>query len=222
MIQQSMGLSKLLSQFMVRINSRVQRIDSNQFRLKNQEMINPEKPLQKDAVTVTLGEKTISNATENITYDNKAAYQNRNTVRQDQKNLSPASQEPFMHKAGEMNQHRNRHSAVEEPVAEPPASTETPDFNEFKQSKFEEFKAAWGSKAGSDTYNESYDFDANGVIDMVDYLQFGQEFNSAFEGFKQAWRTSSEQADFASQFDYDDNGVIDMEDYLNFGKNWLA
>ena len=196
MIQKSTRLSDWLSQFMGRINSRGREINSNQFRINKKEMVEPVKVFSKEAVVVKLGKETLDKKSEIITYNNKAAYQNKSNVAQDKK-------EPPM-------------------VTEKTPPTEQPDFKELKQSQFKEFQSAWGSKAGSENYNESYDFDGNGAIDMVDYLKFGKEFNSAFEGFKQSWGTRSEDAEFASQFDYDSNGVIDMADYLSFGKNWLA
>lgn len=220
MSQLSMGLSNLLSQYRARIYSRGQKIDSNQFRFNNQESINNQETIKsvtifpKEAVIVNLGEKIMDNAVENSTYNNKGVSH--------QKPPAESPQPPFAPKIRNIIYPENKTNNLEQPIVEKTVSTEIPDFNKFKQSKFEEFKVAWGSKTGSDTYNASYDFDANGKIDMVDYLQFGKEFNSAFEGFKHAWGTTSEQAGFVNQFDYDSDGVIDMADYLQFGKNWLA
>lgn len=232
MIQDSMRLSDWLSRFMTRVNSRNQETSSNRLRTSKQEMVTPVKHFSGQAAIVTLGGEPTDKKTEIVTYDNKAAYHKKNNVAQDKKEPPTSSIEPSVMSQTEKSVFRKtrpntlEQSTVEKippkTVAEKILPTELPDFKGVQQSQFKEFQSAWGAKAGSDNFNESYDFDGNGAIDMVDYLQFGKEFNSAFEGFKQSWGTRSEDAEFASQFDYDSNGVIDMVDYLNFGKNWLA
>lgn len=104
----------------------------------------------------------------------------------------------------------------------PSQTKEALDFKEIQQLKFQELKAAWGTKEGENNYNASYDLDKNGVIDMVDYLAFGKELQKTFEEFKLAWGTRSGEDSFDGRYDYDSNGVIDMKDWLVFGENWVA
>ncbi|MCD4736115.1 MAG: hypothetical protein K8R53_08740 [Bacteroidales bacterium] len=231
MIQKSRQLSNLLSLFTERINSKGQGINSNQFRIQKEGIFKPAKTFSNEAVTVELGKKNKYHAAEMVTYNNKAAYQKKNKVEQDKKEPPVVSDAPVRSKAEKTNSPEIKANAVDQAitkktapqaVAEKTVPAELPDFNALKQSQFKELQAAWGSKAGSDNYNESYDFNDDGVIDMVDYLQFGKEFNSAFEGLKQTWGTRSGEDAYANRFDYDNNGVIDMKDYLQFGKDWLA
>jgi hypothetical protein len=108
-----------------------------------------------------------------------------------------------------------------EPMELPPTNEQL-DFKEFQQMNFREFRAAWGARKGEANYNALYDFDNNGVIDMVDYLAFGKKLQSSFNEFNQAYGSRTEDGNFDSRYDYDSNGLIDMKDYLAFGKNWIA
>ncbi len=96
------------------------------------------------------------------------------------------------------------------------------DLSEIKQASFEGFKKCYGAKDGDTNYNTRYDYDNNGVIDMVDWLEFGKEMQKSFQQFKSAFGSHAGLGNYISKYDYDGNGVIDMVDWLEFGKNWTA
>lgn len=96
------------------------------------------------------------------------------------------------------------------------------NFDEIEQANFKAFKKCFGTKKGDTKYDARYDYDKNGVIDMVDWLGFGEELQKSCKEFKSAYGSCEGKSNYASKYDYDGNGVIDMLDWLEFGKNWTA
>ena len=96
------------------------------------------------------------------------------------------------------------------------------DLSEIQATSFENFQKCWASKNGDSSYKALYDYDNNGVIDMVDWLGFGKEMQASFQEFKAAYGTTTGAESYNSTYDSDGNGKIDMEDWLAFGKKWTA
>ena len=101
-------------------------------------------------------------------------------------------------------------------------SGENLDLSEIQKASIKDFTKCWGAKNGNASYEDRYDYDNNGVIDMVDWLNFGKELQASSQEFKAAYGSETGAESYNATYDSDGNGKIDMVDWLSFGKKWTA
>jgi hypothetical protein len=107
-------------------------------------------------------------------------------------------------------------------LSEPVNIREQLNTKEIQRSTFEGLKAAWGSKEGDENYNASYDFDANGVINIQDWPHFLEKLQSSFQEFKQAFGSNTGETAFNVNYDYNRDGTVNIQDWPHFLKQWTA